>query len=151
TVEIRIGSFVVTYKIGHYEERTKLVQPAPVTVDPLPFAFKADRSLDISKIGRRLTIRGGDGFETSGDTVIFHYQAAPAGTDQLTEHTLPRLVEAGEDQNGNILYAQDTDATSGEPLSDTFLSLEGVGLGIDRVHGQLGLDGNRYFGVEMQG
>ena len=71
-VYVSVDTLTLRYRIGSLEPRTKLVQPAPVTVDPLPFGFDAGRSLDVSKILNRLTIRGGDQFETAGDKVVVH-------------------------------------------------------------------------------
>jgi hypothetical protein len=138
----------VDYRIGRYEARTKLIQPAPVTVDPAPFAFKEARSLDAASILGRLTIVGGDQFEDAGDRVVLHNQEGSSAPGQLTMRTLPRMVQVGEDANGNPIFEQDED--NGVPLTDTFLSLEGAGLGINPA-GQTALDTNTYFGVELDG
>ena len=69
-IELTVGDFQLMYKFGHLEPRSKLIQPPNVTVDPLPFAFKEARSLDASQIRGRVTIRGGDQFETAGDPTV---------------------------------------------------------------------------------
>ena len=71
-VQVNVGSFGLRTRVQRLVPVTKLVQPAPITVDPLPYGFDAPRSLDASRILGRLTIRGGDQFEGAGDKVVFH-------------------------------------------------------------------------------
>jgi Ca2+-binding EF-hand superfamily protein len=141
TVELTVFDLQVEHRFGRYEERTQLIQPAPITVDPAPFAFKAPRSLDVSSILGRLTIVGGEQFEDAGDRVIVHNQEGPSAPGQLTTREITR---AETDENG-------------DPIVDMFLSLEGAGLGIPdfATGGKETLDPNdgdqRFYGVELDG
>src|SRR5262245_47649122 len=47
----------------------RTVTPPPVTVDPPAFAFKIPAPADLTGIRGRVTIDGGDTFESSGDRV----------------------------------------------------------------------------------
>src|SRR5262249_10218825 len=93
-------------------------------------------------------VQGGTGFETNGDTVYFENENGPANNGRLVQRTLPRIVTAGQDSNGHTLYAPDV--LNGDPVTDTFLDLQGAGLGIDTA-GQTNGAGQTYFGVEMAG
>ncbi|HSO01728.1 MAG TPA: hypothetical protein VLS46_04325, partial [Gaiellaceae bacterium] len=171
-IEITVGDFQLMYRFGHLEPRSKLIQPPDVTVDPLPFAFKEARSLDASQIQGRVTIRGGDQFETAGDTVVFHNQEGTSNPGRLVKRVTPRMVQAGErlvpgdpgidddadgtvdeagEQKGIPIFEQERDPDTGELVFDTFLSLEGGGLGINDSIGQVSAAGTRYFGIELDG
>ena len=153
-VEITVGTFALNYEVGTVVQETKLVQPPTVTVDPAPFAFQAQGVTSVAGILGRLTIKGGDAPEGLGDRVIIHNQGGTSGLGQIISRTLPRIVQVGEDQNGNAIYGQDqdiSDPTHPVLLSDTFTSVEGMGLGIPSA-GKTALDGvNVFHGVELQG
>ncbi|MFC1533492.1 hypothetical protein ACFL7M_09040, partial [Thermodesulfobacteriota bacterium] len=144
-VQITVDNFVIDYSIGHLESRSKLVQPPDVIVDPPAFAFKEARSFDASKILGRLTIKGGDQFETDGDKLIVHNQDGSSAPGLLTNRITPRMVQVDEDQDGNPIFEQDTDET-GQLIEDTFQSLEGIGLPTG-----VGLDTVPFSGVEIKG
>jgi hypothetical protein len=151
SVEATIGSFQINYRVGHLETRPKSIQPPSVTVKPAPFAFVADPVFDGSQIKGQLIIKGGGGFETKGDTVIYNNQGGVAGTGQLVQRTVPRMAVTGLDAAGKPIYAQATAVdASGKTikLTDTYLSLEGIGLGIDPA-GKTGVRGDTYYGMEM--
>ncbi len=154
-VYVSVDTLTLRYRIGSLEPRTKQVQPAPVTVDPLPFGFDAGRSLDVSRILNRLTIRGGDQFETAGDKVVIHNEEGTSADGRLLVRTVPRMVQAGEipGPNGTRIpvFKQDVDPTTKAPIFDTFLSVEGMGIGIDSVNGRVSADGQRFFGIELAG
>ena len=151
-IEVTLGTFRIEKRIGRLVARTALIQPPDVTVDPPPIAVKEPRSLDASQIRGRLTIIGGDQFEDAGDRVIFHNQEGAGGDGKLVERRVPRLVQVGV-RNGAPVFAPDIDPDTGLPVpDDVYVSLEGAGLGIDDVAGQLSSDGvNRYYGVEIRG
>lgn len=69
----------------------RTVTPDLVKVDPPAFAFKADAVYDVSDIRGRLTILGGDDFETVGDKLIVHNQDGTAHTGALTTVIVPVL------------------------------------------------------------
>ena len=142
----------IDYRLGTLEPRSKLIQPAPVQVDPPAFAFKEAASFDGQKIAGRLTIVGGDQFEDGGDTIIFHNQEntgdEEGGTLRFRE--TPRMIQTGEDENGIQIFEQDRDADSGELLTDVFQSIEGFGLGINEA-GQAANDTVVYHGIEFKG
>ncbi len=146
TVEIRVADFDISFGIGHLETREKVVQPPPVIVDPEPFLFKAPGSFDISDIKGKLTIVGGDQYETDGDTVIVHNQDGSSDDGLLTNRISERMIQVGEDQDGNFIFVQDRDASTGDLIFDTYQSLEGIGLPVGD-----GLDEVRYFGVRLYG
>ena len=178
-VEITVGSMDVTYGFGRWEKRSQKIQPPPITVDPEPFAFKAPRNLDASKILGRLTIRGGDQFETAGDKVIFHNEEGRSDFGALYETEVTRQTQVGErfslidhegvrfdandiddDADGIVdesnelgtvpIYGDDIDPDSGLAIKDRFLILEGAGLGIQA--NTLAKDGiTRYSGLELVG
>ena len=151
-IEVTFGTLTINRTVGHLVSRTALIQPPDVTVDPPPIAVKEPRSLDASQIRGRLTIIGGDQFEDAGDVVVFHNQEGDGGAGKLVERRVPRLVQVGV-RNGVPVYAADIDPDTGLPVpDDVYVSLEGAGLGIDDVAGQLSSDGvNRYYGVEIRG
>src|SRR5262249_48766950 len=124
------------------------IQPPKITVDPAPFAFLAPPSLDASQIKGQLVVQGGTGFETNGDTVYFENENGPANNGRLVQRALPRVVTARQDSDGHTPHAPDV--LNGDPVTDTFLDLEGAGLGIDTA-GQTNGAGQTYFGVEMAG
>ncbi len=144
-VSITVNTFKINYSIGRLESRAKVVQPAPITVDPPAFAFKAPASFDISKILGRLTIQGGDQFEDQGDKVIVHNQDGSSSVGRLTERTTRRMVQTGENADGSYIYEQDADETG--LLFDTFQSLEGIGLPVDGTRS----DGEPLYGIEFEG
>ena len=150
--EVTVGTLRLDYQIGRYEERSKLIQPAPVVVDPPAFAFKEAGSFDGSTIAGRLTIVGGDQFEENGDRVIFHNQLNLRSQEDgfLRVREVPRMIQVGEDADGNFIFEHDRDEDTGELLFDTFQSLEGAGLGINES-GQLARNTTTYHGVELQG
>jgi len=63
----------------------RTVVPDPVTIDPAPYAFKADRTFDLSGIMGKVIIDGGDAYETDGDQVIIHNQDGAAKSGVLTD------------------------------------------------------------------
>ena len=144
TVEITIESFQITYSTGELQQVTRVVTPPPVVVDPPAYVFKRPRTFDISRIRGRLTIQGGDQYETQGDTVIVHNQDGSSAAGVFTNRITPRMIQTGEDQRGDFIFVQDEDETGA--LWDTFQTVEGIGL----PRGT-GLDTNAYFGVRMDG
>src|SRR5205814_930371 len=72
-----------------------------------------------------------------------------AASGQLVWRTEPRMVQVGKDSAGHPVFQQDKDPDSGELLTDTFLSLEGAGLGISTA-GQTATNTTHYYGVELQ-
>ena len=153
-VEVRLSNLRLRYRIGTLEPRSKQVQPQPITVDPLPFAFDAPRSLDVRKILNRLTIRGGDQFESAGDTVVVHNEDGVSLDGRLLMRSMPRLEEFGEvpgPDGTRVPVFREVKDENGDTIVDTYLSLEGIGLGINSTTGEIGKDGSRFFGVEMLG
>ena len=60
------------------------------------------------------------------------------------------MTDSGQTQaDGTPIFVQELDA-NGNPLTETYLSLETTGLGISPA-GQTDVQGNPYYGVEMQG
>ena len=98
TIEVTVSTLRLNLKIGRMEPRTQLVQPPKTIVDPQPFALDAGRNLDISKILNRLTIRGGDQFETAGvgDRVVVHNEEGSAATGKLFVRKTVRRKANGE-------------------------------------------------------
>ena len=151
------SNFKLSYQVGHLEARSRLIQPPSVTVDPLPFAFLAQPSLDASAIKGRLTIKGGDLYESSGDTVIFHNENGASNPGQLIQRDEIRMTQIGVDAHGDPVFGHDHQPeTPTVDIVDHVVSLEGAGLGINagasyNPLGARALDSTRYFGVEMQG
>ena len=139
---------MLDYKFGHLEPVFATIQPPAVTVDPAPFAFLAPPSLDASQVKGQLVIEGGDQFETSGDTVVYENESGPANPGQLVQRVIPRMINIGADKNGNSIYGPDT--LNGAPVTDTYISLEGAGLGIAST-GQTSQENSPYYGIEMVG
>ncbi|MGZ6715887.1 MAG: hypothetical protein ACXVFG_14140, partial [Gaiellaceae bacterium] len=111
--------------------------------------FTPTANSNVASIVGRLTIRGGDGAEYRGDTVIVHNQSGSSAAGTLTTRPLPRIVQVGADQNGNPLFGQASGP--GGLITDTFRSVEGIGLGIP-TGGRAAFDGtNTYFGIELLG
>ena len=154
---MHVSTFRLSYQVGHLEARSRLIQPPSVTVDPLPFAFLAQPVTDASAISGRLTIKGGDLYETSGDTVIFDNEDGASNTGQLIQRDEVRMTQIGVDAAGNPVFGHDHQPeTPTTDIVDHVVSLEGAGLGINAgaSYDPLGvkaLDTTRYFGVEMQG
>ncbi len=119
-VQVTIGTFRINFQVGQLEPQSKLVQPAPVTVTPAPFVFDVPPSLDVSQIKGRLIVENAN--------VIVHDENGPATNGILQYRTLDRLAKVGEVQNGGVGTKPSYDLVAGQ--SDTFLSLEGFGLGI---------------------
>ena len=91
----------------------RTVVPPLVQVDPPPFAFKQDAVFDMTGIRGRITIDGGEGFESAGDKIFVHDQGDNSGvTGELGTTTLPNL--RGEQFQ---IYSK-----SGQP--DIFVSLD---------------------------
>src|SRR4029077_20653028 len=87
--------------------------------------------------------------ECRGDNVIVHNQSDSSAAGTLTRRPLPRIVQGGADQNGTPLFGQASGP--GGPITDTFRSVEGIGLGIP-TGGRVAFDGtNTYFGIELLG
>ena len=60
------------------------------------------------------------------------------------------MVESGQDANGKPIYMQDKDSNN-VLLSDTFRSLEGLGMPINNSTGNLSSDTTRYYGIAFDG
>ena len=135
----------VTYERGELVSQTAQVRPAPVTVDPPPFAFKLPPTFTLEGIQGRVIIEGGDSFETGGDTLIVHNGAGLAASGLLTNRAVPRTVQVGQDANGAPIYQLDPEA-----IVDNYVSLEGLGLNIP-VEGFTGRDAVKTFGVLGEG
>ena len=131
----------VTYERGELVEHAAQVRPAPVTVDPPPFAFKLAPQFTLEGIQGRVIIDGGNSFETAGDKLIVHNGAGLAASGLLTNRAVPRMVEIGQDANGAPIYGPDENATV-----DHYVSLEGLGLNIP-IDGFTGRDAVKTFGI----
>lgn len=88
--------FEINFSIGRLVQKTKVITPPPVTVDPPLFVFKAEGSNNVSDIKGRLTIKGGDQYEDSGDRVIVHNQDANGDVGLLTNRTTDRMIQVGK-------------------------------------------------------
>ncbi|MHC4396737.1 MAG: hypothetical protein ACYS1A_13895 [Planctomycetota bacterium] len=136
-IEITVATFNINFSIGHLEAREKVVQPPPVIVDPPPFLFKAPGVFDISDIRGKLTIQGGEQYETNGDRVIVHNQEGSSAAGIFTNRISPRMIHIGEDQTSNFIFVQDVDLETNELLYDTYQTVEGLelptGVGLDTV------------------
>ena len=53
-VEVTVGNFSIPYRIGTLQERSALLQPPSITVDPPLFAFKEEASRTLAPIRGRL-------------------------------------------------------------------------------------------------
>ena len=151
-IEVDVADVTMHYQTATITQQTKLIQPPAITVDPPPFAFQADGVTDLSAIRGRLTIRGGDSPEVLGDRLIIHNEtgSVPA-IGSLQTFSQPRYTQIGEDANGQAIYGQDHDSSSGIALSTTSLELRGMGLGITNAD-HTALDGQTIFhGIEIQG
>ena len=82
-IEITIPDLQFAYRVGVLKEREEVIQPETITVDPPPFAFKAGRIFDVSRIRGRLIVVGGDQFENSGDRLVVHNQQGLSAAGQL--------------------------------------------------------------------
>jgi len=70
----------------------RTVVPDRVDVDPPPFAFKQDASFTLDDIKGRITIDGGIGSESAGDTLFVHSEGATNSlTGRLTSTVVPNL------------------------------------------------------------
>ena len=148
-VVVGFSGLQISYQIPTITFVTRTIQPPPITITPAPVALMAPPSIDASLVKSQLIILGGNDFETNGDTVIYENEGGAADVGQLVQRTVPRMIETGEDPvTGTPLFQQDT--LNGALLTDTYLSLESAGLGID-PNGKLSVEGTPYFGVEMQG
>ena len=144
-IVIDIQNLQITRQSLQYVTVTTTIQPPPVTVTPAPVILAAPPSIGASQVKSKLIILGGDDFETNGDTVIYEdYNNTAPDTGQLVQRTVPRMTETGEQADGTPIFTQDGN------LTDSYLSLESTALGID-PGGQTDVQGNPYYGVEMQG
>ena len=92
-IDITIPHLQVDYTFGHLVPNSKKIQPPPVTVDPPPFAFTAPPSLDANEVKGQVIIKGGNQFESAGDTVVYENRDGSAAADgQLVWRTVPRMV-----------------------------------------------------------
>ena len=84
-----------------------------------------------------------------------HNQEGKSLDGRLIVRTVPRMVQAGEipGPNGTRIpvFEQDVDPNTKKPIFDTFLSVEGIGIGIDMVNGRVSADGQRFYGIELAG
>jgi Ca2+-binding RTX toxin-like protein len=88
-VSISFDMPAFTYRIGEeFLPPPRIIQPAEVTVDPPAFAYKLDGVFDIKDIQGKLTIDGGDTFETLGDKLVVHNQQGTVHTGTLTGTSL---------------------------------------------------------------
>ena len=96
-VQVAVNNLLLNYEIGHLEQRSKIVQAPSITVDPPMFAFKAEANYDLSKIKGKITIKGGDAYESAGDTMIVHNQQGKAASGFTTDGFLrtPRVPQNG--------------------------------------------------------
>ena len=107
-------------------QQSAQIRPAPITVDPPPFAFKLPATFTLEGIQGRVIVEGGDAFETAGDTLVVHNGAGLAASGLLTNRAVPRMVQVGQDANGAPIYA----GRSESGIVDRYVSLEGLGLNI---------------------
>ena len=135
----------VTYERGQLVAQNALVRPAPISVDPPPFAFKLPATFTLEGIQGRVIVEGGDSFETSGDTLFVHNGAGLAASGLLTNREVPRRVEVGQDATGAPIFADDESG-----IVDRYVSLEGLGLNIP-LEGFTGRDGVKTYGVLVKG
>jgi hypothetical protein len=133
------------------------LQPPAVTVDPPPFAFKEPAKFTVEEIKGRVVVQGGNAFEDGGDTSSLNGEgSAESG---LPTTATNRAVHDGV-KEGRPVFKQDE--VEGVPLTDTYLSLEGLGLQIAEAGFVPKIDGDvpwqtedgqvavRSFGVLMQ-
>ena len=153
-VLIDVSNVTVTYTTKSYVTTTTLIQPPPVTITPAPVIVDA-AGVDASQVRSKLVIEGGDDFQTSGDTVIYENENSTAPeTGELVQRSEPKMEETGEDPvTGNPIFTPDTtiDPATGVPYVTTYLSLESTGLGINPTIGQTDVEGNKYYGIELEG
>ena len=125
------------------------MQPPKTTVDPQPFALDAGRNLDVSKILNRLTIRGGDQFESDGvgDRVVIHNEEGKAAPGKLFVRRTIRRKSNGE-IGGVPQFTFDLDS-QGRQQFDEYLTFQGGGVGIQA--GSVSADGSEFDGIEMTG
>ena len=117
-----------------------------IEIDPPPFAFKQPAKFSVRDIKGRVIIQGGEGFEEDGDTVIVHNGSGAAEPGLLTNRVVPRFTRTGTDAvTGQPIFEPELDE-HGNPISDRFLSLEGLGLNIP-LEGFTGPDTVKTFGV----
>ena len=88
-VSISFDMPAFTYRIGNEVlPPPRTVQPAEITVDPPAFAYKIDGVFDIRDIQGKLTIDGGEAFETLGDKLVVHDQQGTVHEGALSEGNL---------------------------------------------------------------
>ena len=94
-------NLTVSYQRGELVEHSTQVQPAAITVDPPPFAFKLPATFTVEGIRGRVIIDGGDGRRHRRSSTT-----APASPQSglITNRLVPRVVQSGQDQNGNPIY-----------------------------------------------
>ena len=149
-IYLTVTQVTVSHQVQTLELVSHTVTPPPVTVTSPPIVLMVPASVDASQVKSQVVIVGGDQYQTNGDTVVYDNTGGPAGTGQLVQRTVPRMIQSGEnDVTGQQYYTQDS--LNGQLLTDTYLSLEGAGLGIDSTTGQTAYDTTTYYGVEMQG
>lgn len=118
-------------------------------MDPPPFAYKQPAQFTVGDIKGRVIIKGGEGFEESGDTLIFHNGAGASETGLITHRVVPRFTQTGIDPDtGEPIFEQQLDEND-QPIADTFQSIEGFGLNIP-LEGFVGPDTVRTFGVLVE-
>ncbi|HTH06647.1 MAG TPA: hypothetical protein VL916_12285, partial [Ilumatobacteraceae bacterium] len=146
TTEATVNNMVISYEAGRTVAVTKLVQPLPIEIDPPAFVYVAASQYDLTKIAGPLTVIGGDSAEGAGDLLVVHNQEGSSDESLLVNRVAPRMIQNGEDQNGNPLFKQDVDSNTKAPLFDVYMSLEGMGL-----QPGIGPDGVRYWGARLFG
>ena len=146
TTQARVDNLVVTYEAGRTVAVTTLVQPPSVEVDPPPFVYVAPSNTDVRSILGQLTIVGGDSVEGAGDLLVVHNQSGVSTAARLVTRVAQRVVQVGVDQRGNAIWQAEVDSSTGAPIYDSALSLEGMGLPTGT-----GADGTQFFGIELSG
>ncbi len=146
SIELTIPDLTFSYEVGALVPREQVVQPAKVTLDPPPFAFSATGIFDVSQIRGRLIVVGGDQFENAGDRLIVHNQKGLSAAGQiLVRSGIPRLIEIGQDKDGNSVFQQDRDE-AGKLIFDEYQTIAGIGLATGTS-----ANGLPFYGIDAQG
>ncbi|TMC40761.1 MAG: hypothetical protein E6J28_00745, partial [Chloroflexi bacterium] len=142
SVVVTIDQFQWTLESSHLEQRSKVVTPPAVLVQPTPFAFIAPPSLDGSKIKGQLIVNGGSQLSGHHNAVIYENQQGTSSPGQLVQRQVQLMQKSGVDSKGKPVYVP-----SGRV--ETYVSLEGLGLGINPA-GQQNVRTETYYGIEMK-
>ena len=149
TIRVVAHNLTVSYEYGKLVQRSTQIQPAPIVVDPPPFAFKIPATFTVEGIQGRVILDGGETFESGGDTVIVHNSSGLAQSGLITNRLVPRYEQVGSDADGNPVFEPQLDEFD-DPIEETFVSIEGFGLNIP-LEGFTGRDGVKTYGILLRG